>query len=241
MLNLPFARFPRRKRPIQISYHPWGLLAWPSQLLLLALTLPSSLPKMWTLLPHQLTHSPCNTLMMVVLLAEHSLPCPQVLASAHASGIILSGHSSLRRPSRKRTDSPSSVLSCRLRTPWTGAGVPPQPPARPAGPCPLPGGCATAVTPKWSIPVQCCGPAVALARGWGAEDGGESGVPWWTPAPTSLPSHSRLWMHRQICCLKDEVPDATLPPLPWHLARALVSPGVRSPQGIQHAAVNPIA
>lgn len=91
---------------------------------------------MWTLLPHQLTHSPCNTLMMVVLLAEHSLPCPQVLASAHASGIILSGHSSLRRPSRKRTDSPSSVLSCRLRTPWTGAGVPPQPPARPAGPCP---------------------------------------------------------------------------------------------------------
>ncbi|XP_072790434.1 fatty acid 2-hydroxylase isoform X2 [Taeniopygia guttata] len=64
----------------------------------------------------------------------------KVLASAHASGIILSGHSSLRRPSRKRTDSPSPVLSCWLHTPCTGAGVPPQPPARP---CPLPGGCAT--------------------------------------------------------------------------------------------------
>lgn len=47
--------------------------------------------------------------------------------------------------------------------------------------------------------------------------------------PHLLPSRSRLWMHGQICCLKDEVPDATLPPLPWHLARAPVSPGVPLP------------
>uniref|UniRef100_A0A8C5JPU8 Fatty acid 2-hydroxylase n=1 Tax=Junco hyemalis TaxID=40217 RepID=A0A8C5JPU8_JUNHY len=71
----------------------------------------------------------------------------KVLASAHASGIILSGHSSLRRPSRKRTDSPSPELSC-----WLCA------PALVPLPCPLPGGCATAVTPSgaslWSAVVQ---------------------------------------------------------------------------------------
>lgn len=60
LLNLPFARFPRRKRPVQISYlSSMGLVAWPSQLLLLpllfllALPLSSSLPKTPALLPCQ--------------------------------------------------------------------------------------------------------------------------------------------------------------------------------------------
>lgn len=117
-------------------------------------------------------------------------------------------------------------------------------------PAPFPGGCATVVAPHRSIPMVRCGPAVAPPRGTGGRGCGERGgggscrAPWGLPAPSSLPSCSRPRMHRQVCCLSHEVPDATLPPPSWHLARAhpcSQAPGpprVPPPQGIQHAAVN---
>ncbi|XP_076205548.1 fatty acid 2-hydroxylase isoform X1 [Aptenodytes patagonicus] len=86
-------------------------------------------------------------------------------ASAPASGITPSGHSSPRRPSRKRTDGPAAVPSCQLCPSQAGAGIPPQPSARGAGLFPLPRGCATAVAPHRSISMVRCGPAVALPGG----------------------------------------------------------------------------
>ncbi|XP_064885026.1 fatty acid 2-hydroxylase isoform X3 [Columba livia] len=78
-------------------------------------------------------------------------------ASAPASGIAPSEHSSPRRPLRKRTDGSSTTRSCQLHPSRAGAAI-------------CPGDCATVVAPHWSIPpVHCCS-AVALPRGarmWG--------------------------------------------------------------------------
>lgn len=60
--------------------------------------------------------------------AERSLPCPQASASVPASGITPSGRSSLRRPSRKRTDGPGAAPGCRLPPSWAGGWRPPPAP-----------------------------------------------------------------------------------------------------------------
>lgn len=75
------------------------------------------------------------------------------------------------------------------------------------------------------VPWSSCGTAEgdegARMRGKGRRRfGGSLGV----PALSQPPCRSRPRMRGQVCCLRDEVPDAVHPPPTWHLVRAPLSP-----------------